>query len=144
MCMHVVNRAYPLNWCVVYFVVGFFLPPPHKRNCIIQQFRSVWQYVSKINASSSQAENVFMIARGIVREARENVEAQQIKLKEIRDRLDRVSRDDSQYLELATLEHRLLQVIYWYLSIGEYVEKLCALFPSLVIDCLCRCSSVLK
>lgn len=85
-----------------------------------------------------------MIARGIVREARENVEAQQIKLKEIRDRLDRVSRDDTQYLELATLEHRLLQVICWYLSIGEYVENLCSLFPSLVIDCLCRCSSVLQ
>lgn len=85
-----------------------------------------------------------MIARGIVREARENVEAQQIKLKEIRDRLDRVSRDDTQYLELATLEHRLLQVICWYLRFGEYVENLCVLFPSLVIDCLCRCSLVLK
>lgn len=71
-----------------------------------------------------------MIARGIVREARENVEAQQMKLKEIRDRLDRVSRDDSQYLELATLEHRLLQVICWYLS--KYDENLCALLPSLV------------
>lgn len=100
--------------------------------------------MSKINALSSQAENVFMIARGIVREARENVEAQQIKLKEIRDRLDRVSRDDTQYLELATLEHRLLQVICWYLRFGEYVENLCVLFPSLVIDCLCRCSLVLK
>lgn len=100
--------------------------------------------MSKINALSSQAENVFMIARGIVREARENVEAQQIKLKEIRDRLDRVSRDDTQYLELATLEHRLLQVICWYLRFGEYVENLCALFPSLVINCLCRCSLVLK
>lgn len=51
-----------------------------------------------------------MVARGIVREARKNVEAQQIKLKEVRDRLDRVSREDIQYLELATLEHRLLQV----------------------------------
>lgn len=68
-----------------------------------------------------------MVARGIVREARENVEAQQIKLKEIRDRLDRVSRDDTQYLELATLEHRLLQVICWYLSTGKYNENLCAL-----------------
>lgn len=100
--------------------------------------------MSKINVLSSQAENVFMIARGIVREARENVEAQQIKLKEIRDRLDRVSRDDTQYLELATLEHRLLQVICWYLRFGEYVENLCVLFPSLVIDCLWRCSLVLK
>ncbi|XP_025048751.1 coiled-coil domain-containing protein 51 isoform X2 [Alligator sinensis] len=57
----------------------------------------------------TEAEKVFMVARGIVREARENVEAQQIKLKEVRDRLDRVSREDIQYLELATLEHRLLQ-----------------------------------
>ncbi|XP_074861962.1 mitochondrial potassium channel [Carettochelys insculpta] len=57
----------------------------------------------------TEAEKVFMVARGIVRSARENVEAQQIKLKEVRDRLDRVSREDTQYLELATLEHRLLQ-----------------------------------
>ncbi|KAH0630345.1 hypothetical protein JD844_013286 [Phrynosoma platyrhinos] len=56
-----------------------------------------------------RAEKRFMVARGIVREARETWEAQQLKLKEIRDRLDRVSRDDSQYLELATLEHKLLQ-----------------------------------
>ncbi|XP_043374768.1 mitochondrial potassium channel isoform X2 [Dermochelys coriacea] len=57
----------------------------------------------------TEAEKVFMVARGIVREARESIEAQQIKLKEVRDRLDRVSREDTQYLELATLEHRLLQ-----------------------------------
>ncbi|XP_044146719.1 mitochondrial potassium channel-like [Bufo gargarizans] len=50
-----------------------------------------------------------MVARGIVREARETMESQQLKLKEVRDRLDRVSRDDVQYLELATLEHKLLQ-----------------------------------
>ncbi|XP_063797094.1 mitochondrial potassium channel isoform X2 [Pseudophryne corroboree] len=50
-----------------------------------------------------------MVARGIVREARESVESQLLKLKEVRDRLDRVSRDDIQYLELATLEHKLLQ-----------------------------------
>ncbi|NXO01302.1 CCD51 protein, partial [Rhinopomastus cyanomelas] len=65
--------------------------------------------VREAQGKVTEAENVFMVARGIVREARENVEAQQIKLKEIRDRLDRVSRDDTQYLELATLEHRLLQ-----------------------------------
>ncbi|NXL05540.1 CCD51 protein, partial [Mesembrinibis cayennensis] len=65
--------------------------------------------VREAQGKVTEAENVFMIARGIVREARENVEAQQIKLKDIRDRLDRVSRDDTQYLELATLEHRLLQ-----------------------------------
>lgn len=57
----------------------------------------------------AEAEKDFMVARGIVREARESVETQQVKLKEIRDRLDRVSRDDVQYLELATLEHKLLQ-----------------------------------
>ncbi|NXD81666.1 CCD51 protein, partial [Halcyon senegalensis] len=65
--------------------------------------------VREAQGKVTEAENVFMIARGIVRDARENVEAQQIKLKEIRDRLDRISRDDTQYLELATLEHRLLQ-----------------------------------
>lgn len=73
-----------------------------------------------------------MIARGIVRQARENVEAQQIKLKEVRDRLDRVSRDDTQYLELATLEHRLLQVTFWYLSAGKHNENIRTLFLSLV------------
>uniref|UniRef100_A0A8D0GYR5 Coiled-coil domain containing 51 n=1 Tax=Sphenodon punctatus TaxID=8508 RepID=A0A8D0GYR5_SPHPU len=57
----------------------------------------------------TEAEQLFMVARGIVREARENLESQQIKLKEVRDRLDRVSREDTQYLELATVEHRLLQ-----------------------------------
>lgn len=72
-----------------------------------------------------------MVARGIVREARESVEAQQIKLKEIRDRLDRVSRDDTQYLELATLEHRLLQVICWCFNTSK--KDLCALLPSLVL-----------
>ncbi|NXS56211.1 CCD51 protein, partial [Brachypteracias leptosomus] len=65
--------------------------------------------VREAQGKVTEAENVFMVARGIVREARESVETQQLKLKEIRDRLDRVSRDDTQYLELATLEHRLLQ-----------------------------------
>ncbi|XP_053525168.1 mitochondrial potassium channel [Artibeus jamaicensis] len=50
-----------------------------------------------------------MVARGLVREAREDLEVQQAKLKEVRDRLDRTSREDNQYLELATLEHRMLQ-----------------------------------
>ncbi|XP_007655594.1 mitochondrial potassium channel [Ornithorhynchus anatinus] len=65
--------------------------------------------VREAQGNVTEAEKVFMVARGIVREARENLEAQQMKLKEIRDRLDRVSREDIQYLELATLEHRLLQ-----------------------------------
>lgn len=59
---------------------------------------------------SPQAEKMFMVARGLVREAREDVEAHQAKLKEVRDRLDRISREDNRYLELATQEHRMLQV----------------------------------
>lgn len=59
---------------------------------------------------SPQAEKVFMVARGLVREAQEQLEVQQAKLKEVRGRLDRISKEDSQYLELATLEHRMLQV----------------------------------
>ncbi|XP_040214989.1 mitochondrial potassium channel [Rana temporaria] len=65
--------------------------------------------VREAQGNVAEAEKDFMVARGIVREARENAETQQVKLKEIRDRLDRVSRDDVQYLELATLEHKLLQ-----------------------------------
>ncbi|XP_060095303.1 mitochondrial potassium channel [Heteronotia binoei] len=65
--------------------------------------------VREAQGNVTEAEKRFMVARGIVREARETWESQQLKLKDIRDRLDRVSRDDSQYLELATLEHRLLQ-----------------------------------
>ncbi|XP_062979526.1 mitochondrial potassium channel [Elgaria multicarinata webbii] len=65
--------------------------------------------VREAQGNVTEAEKRFMVARGIVREARENWEAQQLKLKEIRDRLDRVSRDDIQYLELATSEHKLLQ-----------------------------------
>lgn len=52
-----------------------------------------------------------MVARGMVREAHCSLEALQVKLKEVRDRLDRVSREEAHYLELATLEHKLLQVI---------------------------------
>lgn len=57
-----------------------------------------------------QAEAAFMVARGMVREAHANLEALQVRLKEVRDRLDRVSREEAHYLELATLEHKLLQV----------------------------------
>uniref|UniRef100_A0A8C1Y7Y3 DNA replication licensing factor MCM2 n=1 Tax=Cyprinus carpio TaxID=7962 RepID=A0A8C1Y7Y3_CYPCA len=56
-----------------------------------------------------QAEKAFMVARGIVREAHASLEALQVRLKEVRDRLDRVSREEAHYLELATLEHKLLQ-----------------------------------
>lgn len=57
-----------------------------------------------------QAEAAFMVARGMVREAHISLEALQVRLKEVRDRLDRVSREEAHYLELATLEHKLLQV----------------------------------
>lgn len=53
-----------------------------------------------------------MVARGMVREAHAALEALQVRLKEIRDRLDRVSREEAHYLELATLEHKLLQVCF--------------------------------
>ncbi|KFO18626.1 Coiled-coil domain-containing protein 51 [Fukomys damarensis] len=66
--------------------------------------------VREAQGNVTEAEKVFMVARGLVREAREDLEVQQAKLKEVRDRLDRVSREDNQYLELATLEHRMLQV----------------------------------
>ncbi|KAK3512499.1 hypothetical protein QTP70_015667 [Hemibagrus guttatus] len=60
---------------------------------------------SKVN----EAEKAFMVARGMVREAHVSLEALQVRLKEVRDRLDRVSREEAHYLELATLEHKLLQ-----------------------------------
>ncbi|XP_055485861.1 mitochondrial potassium channel isoform X1 [Psammomys obesus] len=65
--------------------------------------------VREAQGNVTEAEKVFMVARSLVGEAREALEAQQAKLKEVRDRLDRVSREDNQYLELATLEHRMLQ-----------------------------------
>ncbi|XP_023853117.1 mitochondrial potassium channel [Salvelinus sp. IW2-2015] len=63
------------------------------------------------NAQSqvTEAERAFMVARGMVREAHGSLEALQVRLKEVRDRLDRVSREEAHYLELATLEHKLLQ-----------------------------------
>ncbi|XP_065099509.1 mitochondrial potassium channel [Paramisgurnus dabryanus] len=57
----------------------------------------------------TEGEKGFMIARGIVREAHVSLEALQVRLKEVRDRLDRVSREEAHYLELATQEHKLLQ-----------------------------------
>ncbi|XP_045055837.1 mitochondrial potassium channel isoform X3 [Desmodus rotundus] len=65
--------------------------------------------VREAQGNVTEAEKAFMVARGLVREAREDLEVQQAKLKEVRDRLDRTSREDNQYLELATLEHRMLQ-----------------------------------
>ncbi|XP_038551590.1 mitochondrial potassium channel [Micropterus salmoides] len=60
-------------------------------------------------AKVTEAESAFMVARGMVREAHVSLEALQVRLKEVRDRLDRVSREEAHYLELATLEHKLLQ-----------------------------------
>ncbi|TKS71849.1 Coiled-coil domain-containing protein 51 [Collichthys lucidus] len=57
----------------------------------------------------TEAEAAFMVARGMVREAHASLEALQVRLKEVRDRLDRVSREEAHYLEMATLEHKLLQ-----------------------------------
>uniref|UniRef100_A0A8C5WLQ2 Coiled-coil domain-containing protein 51 n=1 Tax=Leptobrachium leishanense TaxID=445787 RepID=A0A8C5WLQ2_9ANUR len=84
----------------------------------------------------AEAEKNFMVTRGIVREARESVESLQLKLKEVRDRLDRVSRDDVQYLELATLEHKLLQeekrLRSSYASAEEHEREKFALFSASV------------
>ncbi|XP_037535869.1 mitochondrial potassium channel [Nematolebias whitei] len=65
--------------------------------------------VREAQTKVTEAESAFMVARGIVREAHVSLEALQGRLKEVRDRLDRVSREEVHYLELATLEHKLLQ-----------------------------------
>ncbi|XP_075880911.1 mitochondrial potassium channel isoform X2 [Nelusetta ayraudi] len=65
--------------------------------------------VREAQTSVTEAEAAFMVARGMVREAHVSLEALQVRLKEVRDRLDRVSREEAHYLELATLEHKLLQ-----------------------------------
>ncbi|XP_006893001.1 PREDICTED: coiled-coil domain-containing protein 51 [Elephantulus edwardii] len=65
--------------------------------------------VREAQGNVTEAEKLFMVARGLVQEAQGDLEDQRVKLKEVRDRLDRVSREDNQYLELATLEHRMLQ-----------------------------------
>uniref|UniRef100_A0A3Q0SH88 Coiled-coil domain containing 51 n=1 Tax=Amphilophus citrinellus TaxID=61819 RepID=A0A3Q0SH88_AMPCI len=65
--------------------------------------------VREAQTKVTEAESAFMVARGMVREAHASLEVQQSRLKEIRDRLDRVSREEAHYLELATMEHRLLQ-----------------------------------
>ncbi|KAM9859339.1 mitochondrial potassium channel [Aulostomus maculatus] len=65
--------------------------------------------VRDAQAKVTEAESAFMVARGMVREAHASLEVLQGRLKEVRDRLDRVSREEAHYLELATLEHKLLQ-----------------------------------
>ncbi|XP_029991314.1 mitochondrial potassium channel isoform X2 [Sphaeramia orbicularis] len=65
--------------------------------------------VREAQTKVTEAEAAFMVARGMVREAHSSLEVLQGRLKEIRDRLDRVSREEARYLELATQEHKLLQ-----------------------------------
>ncbi|XP_018602392.2 mitochondrial potassium channel [Scleropages formosus] len=65
--------------------------------------------VREAQTKVTEAEKAFMVARGMVREAHGSLETLQGRLKEVRDRLDRVSREEAHYLELATLEHKLLQ-----------------------------------
>ncbi|CAL8402568.1 unnamed protein product [Arctogadus glacialis] len=65
--------------------------------------------VREAQARVTEAETSFMVARGLVQEAQASMESVQQKLKEVRTRLDRVSREEPHYLELATLEHKLLQ-----------------------------------
>ncbi|XP_043977076.1 mitochondrial potassium channel [Gambusia affinis] len=65
--------------------------------------------VREAQTKVTEAEAAFMVTRGIVREAHTSLEALQGRLKEVRDRLDRVSREEAHYLELATMEHKLLQ-----------------------------------
>ncbi|XP_028854456.1 mitochondrial potassium channel isoform X2 [Denticeps clupeoides] len=65
--------------------------------------------VREAQSKVTEAEKDFMVVRGMVRETHGRLEALQGRLKEVRDRLDRVSREEAHYLELATLEHKLLQ-----------------------------------
>ncbi|XP_040890256.1 mitochondrial potassium channel isoform X2 [Toxotes jaculatrix] len=65
--------------------------------------------VREAQTKVTEAEAAFMVARGMVREAHASLEVLQGRLKEVRDRLDRVSREEAHYLELATQEHKLLQ-----------------------------------
>ncbi|XP_067854634.1 mitochondrial potassium channel [Heptranchias perlo] len=71
-----------------------------------------------------EAEKAFMVSRGVVRQSQATLEGQQLKLKEVRDKLDRVSREDSHYLELATQEHKLLQEERRHRTAYENAEEL--------------------
>ncbi|XP_061687513.1 mitochondrial potassium channel [Syngnathoides biaculeatus] len=65
--------------------------------------------VRRAQTKVTEAESGFLVSRGMVREAHVSLEALQSRLKEVRARLDRVAREEAHYLELATLEHKLLQ-----------------------------------
>uniref|UniRef100_UPI00398E3974 mitochondrial potassium channel n=1 Tax=Pristiophorus japonicus TaxID=55135 RepID=UPI00398E3974 len=78
--------------------------------------------VAQLNVT--EAEKAFMVARGVVRQSQATLEGQHLKLKEVRDKLDRVSREDSHYLELATQEHKLLQEERRHRTAYENAEEL--------------------
>lgn len=65
--------------------------------------------VREAQTKVTQAESDFMVSRSLVRDGHVNLEALQGRLKEVRERLDRVTREEPRYLELATIEHKLLQ-----------------------------------
>ncbi|XP_068197260.1 mitochondrial potassium channel [Antennarius striatus] len=65
--------------------------------------------VRRAQTKVTEAETAFMVARGTVQEAHTSLEAQQVRVKEVRNRLDRVSREEARYMEMVTLEHKLLQ-----------------------------------
>ncbi|CAF88086.1 unnamed protein product, partial [Tetraodon nigroviridis] len=83
--------------------------PPPPSNVPTPDAKSAAEAAKKRVLAVFWAEAAFMVARAMVREAHAALEALQVRLKEIRDRLDRVSREEAHYLELATLEHKLLQ-----------------------------------
>uniref|UniRef100_UPI00358E8151 mitochondrial potassium channel n=1 Tax=Myxine glutinosa TaxID=7769 RepID=UPI00358E8151 len=57
----------------------------------------------------NKAEELFLSTRQAVRDSREQVDAQMARVREARERLERVPREDTRFLELATQEHHLLQ-----------------------------------
>lgn len=64
--------------------------------------------VQEAQASVKKAENDFMKTRGQVQETKRALDSVQESLRDIRQKLDRVSRDDERYLALATEEHKIL------------------------------------
>ncbi|XP_067018659.1 mitochondrial potassium channel-like [Acropora muricata] len=64
--------------------------------------------VQEAQARVKKAENDFMKTRGQVQETKRELDSVQESLREIRQKLDRVSRDDERYLALATEEHKIL------------------------------------
>ncbi|CAF89432.1 unnamed protein product, partial [Tetraodon nigroviridis] len=102
--------------------------PPPPSNVPTPDAKSAAEAAKKRVLAVFWAEAAFMVARAMVREAHAALEALQVRLKEIRDRLDRVSREEAHYLELATLEHKLLQVCWNASLIRSALEILVADF----------------